>query len=250
MKKGSFAVRLFLYASLVSLIWLGGYVLLSEVFAIREEGLNGPEATPTPMAELPATEAAQWSVLAVAAEDGEIIKFMFRYADFVADTQVFTEVPVTTKVELENGGYEVLKVHNPEMPKLFMVSDLCRIFSEETLCMAAEEVGVSLLGIRPKECYVMEQATFEKLTETKDGQVRFRTPGSVKETISEAIGHSVTNDTLRAESVYRECYADTKNVIYRMLPGENTAETYRPDGVKIRELVQSLQAGVFEEEEG
>lgn len=116
--------------------------------------------------------------------------------------------------------------------------------------MAAEEVGVSLLGIRPKECYVMEQATFEKLTETKDGQVRFRIPGSVKETISEAIGHSVTNDTLRAESVYRECYADTKTMIYRMLPGENTAETYRPDGVKIRELVQSLQAGVFEEEEG
>ena len=148
MKKGSSFLQLFLYASLVSLVWLGSYVLLSEIVTIKDESEKEPSAMVTPAVRLPETTASMWSVLVVRDADENVTEFFLRYADFLSDKLVFVEVPVNTKIELETGGYEVLRVHNPELPELFMISDLCRIFSEETWCMAAEEIGVSLLGAR------------------------------------------------------------------------------------------------------
>jgi len=247
MKKGSFALRLFLYASLVSLIWLGGYVLLSEVFAVEETVPEKPSEEIRTEAELPATSSARWSALAVTDEAGEVTEFLFRYGDFVSDALVFIRVPVNTKVELENGGYEVLRVHNPELPKLFMVSDLCRIFSGETLCMALEEIGVALFGIRPKDCYIMEQVTYEQLTEPVDGRRQFTSGGSVKETVKTALAHSLTTASLEEEMLYWESYLDVDKVVYTILPGTASAQEYRPDKAEIQRMVQNLQAGLFEE---
>lgn len=249
MKKGSLALRLFLYASLVSLVWLGGYVVLCEMFAVKEDASKVPEADVTPVVETPMTVASQWSVLAVADGEREVETFMFRYADFLADAMVFIEVPVNTKVELTKGGYEILNVHNPELPELFMVSDLCRIFSEETWCMAAEEAGVSLLGIRPKECYVIEKALYDRLTEQSEEGTRFVVHGELMDTVVTLSEQALTNDTLKDELVYLESYADMDRIIYRNLPGESSAEEYHPDFDEIQRLVEGLQAGVFEEEE-
>lgn len=248
MKKGSLALRLFLYASLVSLVWLGGYVVLSEMFAVREDAPKAPETGVTPAVDVPMTVASQWSVLAVVDEEKEVETFMFRYADFLADAMVFIEVPVNTKVELVKGGYEMLNVHNPELPELFMVSDLCRIFSEETWCMAAEEAGVSLLGIRPKECYVIEEVLYDRMTEQTEGETRFVVNGELMDTVVAVSEQALTNDTLKEELVYLESYSDMDRIIYRNLPGEASAEEYHPDFDKIQRMVEGLQAGVFEEE--
>ena len=249
MKKGSLALRLFLYASLVSLVWLGGYVILSEVFAVPEVVSGKEPEQVTPVADVPVTVSSQWSVLVVTDEEREVSKFFFRYADYLSDGMVFIEVPVNTKAELPPGGYEVLSVHNPELPELFMISDMCRIFSEETWCMAAEEVGVALLGVRPKECYVIEETFFEELTETSDGQVRFRTPASVKDTIVTVADRAVTDDTLREELLYVESYLDMEEIMYRTLPGEALAEEYRPEFGRIQQMLERLQMGVFAPED-
>ena len=248
MKKGSFALRLFLYASLVSLVWLGGYVLLSEMFAVAEEIPKKPEAGVTPVTDVPVTGASQWSVLAVLNEEREVGTFMFRYADFTKDTMVFIDVPVNTKVELVKGGYEMLNVHNPELPELFMVSDLCRIFSEETWCMATEEVGVSLIGIHPKECYVMEESLYHRITENVDGKTRFVLSGELLDTVVSLTEQTRNNDTLKEEMVYLESYSDMDRIIYRDLPGVASAEEYYPDFDRIQRLVEELRNGVFEEE--
>ena len=247
MKKGSFGLQLFLYASLVSLIWLGGYVILSEVFSVEVKKPEKPAETVTPAEELPNPVSAQWSVLAVVDEEKEVTEFMFRYADFLADTLVFVNVPTNTKAELAAGGYEVLSVHNPELPELFMISDLCRIFSEETWCMAAEEVGAALLGIRPKECYFLEKATYDSLTERTEGVTRFRIPDSVKDTVFTITAHAVTNDSLEAELLYWESYLDLNDIYYRTLPGEASAEEYRPDYNGIQSMTEQFQTGVFPE---
>lgn len=249
MKKGSFALRLFLYASLVSLIWLGGYVVLSEVFSVKVTIPENPAETVTPAGVLANPVSTQWSVLAVVDEEKEVTEFLFRYADFLADTLVFIDVPTNTKAELAAGGYEVLSVHNPELPELFMISDLCRIFSEETWCMAAEEAGAALLGIRPKECYFIEKAVYDSLTERMDGAVRFKTPDSVKDTILTVTKHAVTNDSLQAELLYWESYLDLDEIYYRTLPGENSAEEYRPDYGRIQSMTEQFQTGVFREED-
>ena len=85
MKKGSFALRLFLYASLVSLVWLGSYVIFSELFAVKETAPDKPQAQVTKAPELPVPVSSQWSVLAVVNEESEVTAFLFRYADFSAD---------------------------------------------------------------------------------------------------------------------------------------------------------------------
>ncbi len=249
MKKGSWALRLFLYASLVSLVWLGGYVILSEMFAVKVETAEKPQPDMTPVSDVPTPAASQWSVIIVVDEEREVKTFRFRYADFVADTMVFIDVPVNTKVELIKGGYEVLNVHNPELPELFMVSDLCRIFSEEIWCMAAEEVGVSLLGIRPKECYVTEEALYNGITENVEGKRRFSLPGELMDTVVTVVEQAVTNDTLKEELVYLESYSDTDRIFYRDLPGEASAEVFYPDFGKIQQMVEGLKIGLYEEEE-
>jgi len=248
MKKGSNLLQLFLYASLVSLIWLGGYVLLSELFTIKEDAEKGPSTVATPEIRLPETSGTMWSVLAVTDEENDITKFFLRYADFLSDKLVFVEVPVNTKVELETGGYEVLRVHNPELPELFMISDLCHIFSEETWCMAAEEVGVSLLGGRPKECYVADKVFYESITESVNGKTEFRKPESVKETIVAATEHAVTNDTLGEELLYWESYLDIEDIYYKLIPGKASPEEYQPDIGALRQMAEEFRLGIFEEE--
>lgn len=245
MKKGSFALKLFLYASLVSLLWLGGYVVLSGLFSEQETMPEQPEAEATPEVSLPVPMAMQWSVLAVINEEKDVTTFLLRYADFVADAMAFVEVPVNTKAELAPGGYEVLSVYNPELPELFMISDMCHIFSEETWCMAAEEVGLALLGVRPKECYIMEEEIYGQLTEEVEGRIRFSEVLPLREAITLATEHAVTKDTLLQELVYLESYRDLDMIQYSKLPGESLAEEYKPDMQKIQQLVQNLQAGIF-----
>ena len=243
MKKGSFALRLFLYASLFSLVWLGGYVALSGVFAVEEETPEPEVPEVTPMVSLPATSPTLWSVLVAVNEEREVTTFTVRYADFPADRLVFIEIPVDTKTELSSGAYEVLRVHNPELPELFMISELCTFFSEETLCMAAEEAAVSLLGVRPKVCYVLEESIYETLVEKTEKGVRFRTPDSVKETILWVTEHAITDGTLEEELVYVESYRDIDTVTYEKLPGTEEAVQYRPDYDGIYALVEQYRAG-------
>lgn len=247
MKRGSLLLRLFLYASLVSLVWLGSYVLLSGLFAVSETKPQAPVPEVTQAVSLPNPVSTQWSVLAVKNEEAEVTAFYLRYADFLADAMIFIEVPVNTKVELTSGGYEVLNVYNPETPEMFMVSDLCKIFSEETLCMAAEEIGVSLFGIRPKECYILEESVYEEITEPVDGKRRFKTGLPVNEIISSVTEHGITNDTFEEEMVYWESYRDIDILDYRILPGSATAQEYRPDLNEIAQLIEKLRAGIFEE---
>lgn len=248
MKKGSFALRLFLYASLVSLVWLGGYVMLSGIFAVSEEPMYSAPPEVTPAVTVPDPVFSQWSVLIVTDGEREITKFVLRYADFLADTLVFVNVPVNTKVELTAGGYEMLNVHNPELPELFMVSDLCRIFSEETWCMAAEEVGAVLLGTRPKETYIVDESVYETITETVEGETRFLPMLSIKETIAAMTNHAVTNDTFREELVYWESYKDVDTVLYKEMPGEASAEEFRPDTEAVRLMAEQFRVGDFTED--
>ena len=222
-------------------------MLLSEVFAIKDDIGKGPSAIVTPAVQLPETTGTMWSVLVVTNEEKEVTDFFLRYADFISDKLVFVEIPVNTKVELETGGYEVLRVHNPELPELFMVSDLCRIFSEETWCMAAEEVGVSLLGGRPKECYVVGQSFYESITEKVNGREEFKKPESVKETIVAAVECAVTNDTLADELLYWESYRDVADVYYKLLPGNASPEEYRADIAALRQMAEEFRMGIFEE---
>lgn len=247
MKKGSLILRLFLYASLVSLVWLGCYVLLSDLFAVSETQRPEPVPEVTQAVSLPNPVSTQWSVLVVVDEASEVTAFLLRYADFLADALVFVEVPVNTKAELTSGGYEVLNVYNPEIPEMFMVSDLCKIFSEETRCMAAEEVGVSLLGVRPKECYIVEESVYEEITELVDRKRRFKSGLSVKEVISSVTEYGRTDDTIEEEMVYWESYRDIDTVVYRVLPGEASAQEYRPDLNETAHLVENLRTGIFEE---
>lgn len=247
MKKGSFALRLFLYASLFSLVWLGGYVALSGIFTVPEEPLNTTISEITPTPTIPEPVFAQWSVLIVKDEEKDVTSFLLRYADFLADTLVFLDVPVDTKVELTAGGHEMLNVHNPEVPDLFMVSDLCRIFSKETWCMAAEEVGAALLGVRPEECYFIEEAVYGSITETIEGEVQFLSGVSVRDMIVTVAQKAITNDTLKEEMVYWESYQDMEQLKYRVLPGQRTAEEYRPDFEEITGMVERFRNGKFEE---
>ena len=247
MKKGSVALRVFLYASLVSLVWLGGYVLLSGLFEVQENASVPSAPKPTQTVSLPNPASTRWSVLVVVNEEREVTSFLIRYADFLADTLVFIEVPADTKAELISGGYEMLTVYNPEVPEMFMVSDLCHIFSEETRCMAAEEVGVSLLGVRPKECYIIEEAFYDEITETVNGERRFTTGGSVKEVISAVTERAFTNGTPEEEMVYLESYRDIDRIVYRKLPGNAFAQEYQPDYDGIASMMERIQNGEYTE---
>lgn len=249
MKKGSVALKVFLYASLFSLVWLGAYVGLSGVFSVAKPSAGSEGSKPQVSADVPETVSSYWSVLAVVDEEQKVTEFFLRYADFLEDALVFVEVPTDTKVELPAGGYEVLSVHNPEIPELFMVSELCGIFSEETLCMAATETAAGILGIRPKACYLLEETFYDTLTEQTGEGKRFLKPVSVKDTIVMVSKQSLTDRTLEEELVYAESYRDVKTVVYRELPGKSEAEEYIPDWAGIKELVELCRTGRFTEEE-
>ncbi len=246
MKKGSFVLRLFLYASLVSLIWLGGYMALSGLFSVEEPKKEGTGVPVSPAVRIPEPKALQWSVLAVKNEEGEVTDFRIRYGDFRSDVLVFMEIPTDTKVELAAGGYEILKVHNPELPKLFMISDMCRIFSEETMCMAAEEIGTALLGVRPTESYIIEEELYHLLTKTENNRTYFRRDGSVEDKIISVTANAITNDTEEEELAYWESYSDVDCIYYLSLPGRGGAQEFVPDREKTAEMVSCLEAGDYE----
>lgn len=249
MKKGSLALRIFLYISLFSLVWLGTYITLSGTFFVKEPPAALPKEESPSMTVLPETLSSYWSVLAVEDEEHKVTAFFLRYADFLRDVLVFVEVPVDTKAELSGGAYEVLSVYNPEMPELFMLSELCRIFSEETRCMAAQEAGAALLGIRPKTSCILEKAVYETLVERTKDEVRFVVPDSIKDTIITAAEHSLADRSLKEELVYLESYRDVKRIFYRRLPGKAQAQEYRPDFGKIKEMTEAYQEGKFTENE-
>lgn len=249
MKKGSFVLRLFLYVSLVSLIWLGGYLALSELFSVDEPKKEETGETNLPGIQLPDPKAKQWSVLVVADEEGDVTDFWIRYGDFRADVLAFMEIPTDTKVELAAGGYEILKVHNPELPRLFMISDMCRIFSDETMCMAAEEIGTALLGVRPTESYIIGTDDYAALTKKENERVYFDREGSVEEKIITLTANAITNDTAEEELAYWESYSDVDCIYYLRLPGRDGAQEYVPDEEKIAETVSCLETGAFEQME-
>ena len=93
----------------------------------------------------------------------------------------------------------------------------------------------------------MEQSAYEQLTELVDGKRRFKENGSVRESVRTALEHSVTTASLEGEMLYWESYLDVDKVVYLTLPGEASAQEYRPDREEIKRLVQNLQAGLFEE---
>ena len=106
---------------------------------------------------------------------------------------------------------------------------------------------MSLLGVRPKECYVLEERVYEEITELVDGKRRFKSGLPVNEVISSVTEHGVTNDTVKEEMVYWESYRDLDAVLYRMLPGSASAQEYHPDLNGIAQLTEKLHAGFFEE---
>lgn len=115
--------------------------------------------------------------------------------------------------------------------------------------MAAEEVGAALLGVRPKECYVIEESLFETMTETVEDEVRFKMPLGMEETLVSTKAGVVTDAVAREETLYWESYRDMDEVYYKTLPGKASAEEYVPDATEIRLLVERLQTGVFEDGE-
>lgn len=219
---------------------------LSELFSVEEPKKEEGGGGIPPTVQLPEPKAVQWSVLAVRDEEGEVTDFWIRYGNFRADVLVFMEIPTDTKVELAAGGYEVLKVHNPELPKLFMISDMCRIFSEETMCMAAEEIGTALLGVRPTESYVIGEEIYSVLTTKENGRLYFEQDGSVEEKIVLVTANAITNDTKEEELAYWESYSDVDCIYYMRLPGRDGAQEYVPDADKIAEMVNCLETGEFD----
>ena len=113
--------------------------------------------------------------------------------------------------------------------------------------MAAEEVGAALLGVRPEECYFIEEAVYESITETIEGEVQFLSGVSVRDMIVTVAQKAITNDTLKEEMVYWESYQDMEQLKYRVLPGQRTAEEYRPDFEEITGMVERFRNGKFEE---
>jgi len=249
MKKGRFAIRCFLYASLFCLVWLGAYMGLTGMFAVAEPSEQEAEVTPTPIPGLLSPVHSYWSAVVVVDEENTVTEFLLQYADFLADALVFVKVPTDTKSELSAGAYEVLSVHDPEIPELFMVSELSAIFSEEMLCMAAAEVAAGFLGERPKTCYIIEDAVYRSLTETTREGERFLVPDSVKDTIVAVHENAVTDRTLEEELMYTESYRDIKNTFYYMLPGTEAAQEYVPDHNGIKEMVEAYRVGQFVMEE-
>ena len=78
MKKGSSALRLFLYISLFSLVWLGSYIALSSVFFVQEPSKEPPKEQEPSAVHLPETLSSYWSVLAVTDGERKVSAFFLR----------------------------------------------------------------------------------------------------------------------------------------------------------------------------
>ena len=93
----------------------------------------------------------------------------------------------------------------------------------------------------------MEESVYEEITELVDGKRRFKSGLSVKEVISSVTEYGRTDDTIKEEMVYWESYRDIDTIVYRVLPGEASAQEYRPDLNETAHLVENLRTGIFEE---
>lgn len=249
MKKGNRLLQLFLYGSLVSLVWLGAYVGLSSAFAVEQPAAPAPTPTLLPTQQSLAPMSAYWSAVAVVDGEGEVTEFFLRYTDFLGDATAVVRVPVDTKAELAGGAWEVLRVHNPELPELFMISELCRLFTEDTRCMAVAEVGSALLGERPKTVFLLEEPLFQSMIQKDKNGWKFALTASVKDTIVSVVKGAATDTTLAQELVYTESYRDMKQVLYRTLPGSRNAQEFVPDYAEIAEMMQEFRVGNFTENE-
>lgn len=246
MDKDGMLLKIFVCASIGSLIWLGSFVLLSGFFEVQTQ--TKPETVPVPSQnlELPVVYSSGFTVIAVRGEQDEITDFYLQYADFLRDSLVFVRVPTDTQIELSAGAYEVLRVHRPEMPKLFMLSELLSLAREELFCMAAEEAMGGLLGVRPKACYLLPEELFSELTGKSDAGLQFLAPESMVDTVLTVQHRAVTDRTEKEALIYTESYCDIKNVFYQVLPGEAQTSGYRPDSDAVSEMAQRFEAGMFE----
>lgn len=249
MKKGNRLLRLFLYGSLVSLVWLGAYVGLSSAFTVKQPTAPAPTPTVLPAQQSLTPVSAYWSAVAVVDGEGEVTEFFLRYVDFIRDATVFVRVPVDTKAELAGGAWEVLRVHNPELPELFMISELCRLFTEDTRPMAVAEVGTALLGERPKTAFLLKEPLFRSLVQTDKDGWKFALTASVKDVIVSVVQGAATDTTLAEELVYTEGYRDMKQVLYKTLPGNRNAQEFVPAYAEIAEMIQEFHEGNFAENE-
>lgn len=248
MEKDGFLIKIFLCASLGSLIWLGSFVLLSDAFEVRMEQKKLPVPQQTSATELPTVYSSGWTVLAVKNEEAGITEFYLQYADFIRDTLAFVRIPSNTKIELSSGAYEVLSVHRPEMPKLFMISELLTIAGEDLFCMAAEEAMAGILGVRPKACYLLSETVFEQVFEKNGERIVFRSERPVADTIRKIHETSITDRTVPEALVYTESYCDIKEIFFRTLPGSEQPAGYRPDMDRVKEMTERFLSGLFEEE--
>ena len=114
------------------------------------------------------------------------------------------------------------------------------------MCMAAEEIAVSLLGVRPTESYIIGEESYSAMTEKEDGRLYFKRNGSVEETIVQVASNAITNDTAKEELAYWESYTDVDCIYYLRLPGRDGAQEYVPDGEKIAEAVGCLETGEYD----
>lgn len=248
MEKDGMLLKVFLCASLGSLIWLGSFVLLSGAFEVRIGQKKAPVPQQTSVTELPTVYSSGWTIFAAEGENGELAAFYLQYADFIRDTLVFVRVPADTKIELSSGAFEVLRVHRPEMPKLFMISELRAIAGEDLFCMAAEEAMGSLLGVRPKGCYLLPKKLFDRIFEENDGKLKFRSEESVPEIIRRVQETAVTDKKAAETMVFTESYCDIKEIYSYTIPGSEQQAGYRTDPELVKEMTERFLAGLFEEE--
>lgn len=228
-----------------AVVFAVSFVLLSKGMAVRppQEGKQKPSVTPAN--PLPETSGAFWSVWAIT--DGDTISDCYlRYADFYRDTLVFVHVPVTTSFELTAGGFELMKSFRPEMPKIFRLSGLYALAPEKTFCVAAEEVFSEVLGKRPRECFVMERAEFEKYFEMAPEGPIFRANTDIRQQIAAMYSEAICDRDVREGILYTESYLDVKEILFCELPGSGGPGEFRPDYEKIRLLAENLENGFYE----
>lgn len=247
MEKNSLMLKIFLCVSLGSLIWLGSFVALSEAFEVKTEPYQTPQITSEPSESLFTAYAKSFTIVAAEDEEHSITEMSLVYMDCTTDTLVVLTVPTNTKIEFSAAAYEVLRVYRPDMPKLFMISELAHSFSEELFCMAAEEAIGGLLGVRPKSCVLVSEATYHALFEQTEQGARLKKPKSVKDTIAAVYRYGISDRSLSEALLYTESYLDLKEIYYGVIPGENLLQEYRPDGDKMRQMAESFAVGSYEE---
>lgn len=243
MKKKSLFVPFFLYGSLFCILWLAGVLMFTALFQVKPlQNAETPE-TPGTQTMLPTPISSGFSVLAVVSEDESLVQMYLCHTDFVRDTMSLISVPMNTRTELSRASLEVLSSYQPEMPSLFMPTELYRLFPGKKFCMAAEEMFSGLLGTRPKACYVIHEKLFETFTKKKNGTIEFIAPKDIRKLLLTIHRTEITNRTETEDLIYLESYRDIGALTVSVLPGKDEVQFFRPDTEALAELVLLLTEG-------